>query len=55
MRKTHVLMLLSLFLSTSCSNSAPPCGKRSPYDGRTYGDAVTYLGNLERLYDACSA
>jgi hypothetical protein len=54
MTKTNVLMLLLLlpFLA-SCANE--PCPKRPPFGGKSYGDALAYLGVLEVLYDSCSA
>lgn len=55
MLKTLVLIPLILLPLASCSSEVTACGKREPYTGKTYGDAVTYLGDLERIYDSCSA
>lgn len=54
MLKTNALILLSLLVLTACSNNSPQCGKREPYTGTTYKDAIMYCGSLERVYDSCS-
>lgn len=54
MQKIRALSALSLLILTSCSSSILACPIREPYIGVTYGDAISYLGTLERQYDGCA-
>lgn len=54
MPKLRVLTLICL-LSCLSSCASYSCPSRTPFTGETYGDLVTYTGDLEIVYDSCSA
>lgn len=53
MSKLRVSVLLCLLAClSSCANYT--CPTRTPFTGETYGDLVTYTGDLEIVYDSCA-